>query len=48
VVWEVKGVNPLMMQKPSLSLDKKYKDISKNGKSFDRVYLASPSLLTFF
>jgi hypothetical protein len=31
------GVNPLMMQKPSLSLDKRYKDISKNDKSFDRV-----------
>jgi hypothetical protein len=37
VVWEVRWVNPLMMQKPSLSLDKRYKDISKNDKSFDRV-----------
>jgi hypothetical protein len=48
VVWEVRGMNPLMMQKPSLSLDKRYKDISKNDKSFDRDYLASPSLLTGF
>jgi hypothetical protein len=48
VVWRVRGVNPLMMQKPSLSLDKRYKDISKNDKSFDRVCLASPFLLTGF
>ena len=48
VGWGVGGVNPLNMHKPSLSLDKRYKDISKNDKSFDRVCLASPSLLTFF
>jgi hypothetical protein len=48
VGWRVRGVNPLNMHKPSLSLDKRYKDISKNDKSFDRVCLASPPLLTFF
>jgi hypothetical protein len=39
---------PLDPHKPSLSVDKRYKDISKNDKSFDRVCLASPPLLTFF
>jgi len=48
VVWRVRGVNPLMTHKPSLTPDKRYKDIPKNDKSFDRVCLASPSLLTGF
>jgi hypothetical protein len=32
VGWGVDGVNPLDPHKPSLSVDKRYKDISKNDK----------------
>jgi hypothetical protein len=35
-VWGWEDINPPHIHKPNLIIDKRYKDISKNGKSFDR------------